>query len=134
MQLEALASILKNACDGLALFPRQIVETPAAEIAAVFLFVQWAFEALQDVDQMPVADRLQSFGGFDRAYAATAEQQNRRRFVRRMLLYLVHEGWVELHAGEFLPGDVYRFGRMADETVFDRGSNVDQYRGWVVLQ
>lgn len=51
-----------------------------------------------------------------------------------MLLYLLYEGWVELHAGEFLPGDVYRFGRMADETVFDRGSNVDQYRGGVFLQ
>lgn len=72
MRVEALASILKNACDGLALFPGQAVETPAAEFASVFLFVQRPFEAFQDVDQMLVADRFQGFGGFDRTYAATA--------------------------------------------------------------
>lgn len=131
---ELIGGLLPRIRLALTLFPRQAVEAPTAQHAAVFVFVEGALEAFQDVDQMLVTGGFQGLGGIDRADAATAQQQDGGRFVRRVLLHLFDKACVELHAGKFLPGHMDCLGRMADEAVFDRGSDIDQHRGWVLLQ
>lgn len=108
---------------------------PAVDAAALEVFVQFAFEAVQHVHDFPKSGRLQGLSRIYGALARTAQQHHRAVGMAALSPNLVHEGlWVGLHVGVLVPGDVHHAGRVADVEKLDFHAHIDEQRVRMVLQ
>src|SRR3989344_5640071 len=120
-----------------ALLPRQAVEAPAADGAAMGLVVQLALEALGHVIDIVDAGLDQRLAGLEGTYPAAADQHHRRRPARAAQHGLAHHGdevGIRLPVRLVNPGDINGTRRVPDKQEFHVRAHIHQQRAGGVVE